>query len=471
MAHRLTRRRILGVSLTAAGAAAATPFLTRAALAGTADAPSAAVRASLTKAIPTLPWAAANDIVAATKLPAFPSVNFDVTKYGAKGDGQTDNTSAFAEAITAANAAGGGHVVVPSGTFVTGAIYLKSNVDLHLSAGSVIKFSGNASKYPIVLTRYESIECMNRSPMIYAYGEHNIAVTGSGTLDAGGTASWNTGSDRAYLESLISNGITDPRKRIVPGSGHHLRSTFIEPYNCDTVLIQGVTLHNSQFWQIHPTLCKNVTVDGVTTAATVKNTDGCDPECSDHVLIVNSTLGGNDDNIAIKSGRDADGRRVNVPSQNIVVANNTMKGPWGAVTCGSEQTGGICNVYAYKCVVTGTRYTLFIKSNTRRGGFTQNINLDSIVGHGNQLAFAFAQLNYMGQTGPYLPQFGNWNITNCTADHTPYAFKMTGLSKDHIKGLTVKDCTFTNIGNPDLLSNVDNVSFTNVTLNGKPDKH
>ncbi|OLB78806.1 MAG: endopolygalacturonase [Actinobacteria bacterium 13_2_20CM_2_71_6] len=472
MAHRLSRRQILGVGLTAAGAAAATPFLTRAASAGTA-APLApgAVQATLTKAIPTLPWAAANDIVAATKLPMFPDATFDVTKYGAKGDGTTDDTAAFAKAITACNAAGGGHVVVPSGTYLTGAIYLKSNVDLHLNSGATLKFSGTASRYPTVLTRYEAIECMNRSPMIYAYGETNIALTGSGTLDAAATKSWNTGSDRAYLESLIAKGVTDPHKRVVPGSGHHLRSTFVEPYNCDTVLIQGVTLRNSQFWQIHPTLCRNVTVDGVTTRASFKNTDGCDPECSDHVLIVNSDLGGNDDNIAIKSGRDADGRRVNTPSQNIVIVNNTMKGPWGAVTCGSEQTGGIRNVYAYKCVATGTRYALFIKSNTRRGGFTQNINLDSFVGHGQQLAFAFAQMNYMGQTGNFPPQFGNWNITNCTADHTPYAFKMTGLGSDHIKGLTVRDCTFTNIGNADLLSNVDGVSFTNVTLNGKPDNH
>jgi polygalacturonase len=468
MAHRLSRRQLLGAGLTAAGAAVATPLLANTALAGTTATP---VPTKLTKPIPTLPWAQANDIVAATKLPAFPVATFDVTAYGAKGDGKTDNTAAFAKAITACNAAKGGHVIVPAGTYVTGAIYLKSNVDLHLNAGATLKFSGDASKYPTVLTRYEAIECMNRSPMIYAYQESNIAVTGSGTLDAGATKSWNTGSDRGYLESLIAKGVTDPRKRVVPGSGHHLRSTFIEPYLSDTVLIQGISLKNSQFWQIHPTLCTNVTVDGVTTRASFKNTDGCDPECSDHVLIVNCDLGGNDDNIAIKSGRDADGRRVNKPSQNIVIVNNTMKGPWGAVTCGSEQTGGIRNVFAYKCVATGTRYFLFIKSNTRRGGFTQNINLDSVVGHGNQLAFAFAQMNYMGQTGSHLPQFGGWTITNCQADHTPYAFKMTGLANDHINGLTVKNCTFTNIGNADLLKNVDNISFTNVTLNGKPDTH
>src|SRR5207248_10387732 len=181
----------------------------------------------------------------------------------------------------------------------------------------------------------------------YAYGERNIALTGSGTLDAGGTSSWNKGSDRAYLETLIGQGVTDPRLRVVPGSGHTMRSTFIEPYDCDTVLIQGVTLKNPLFWQLHPTLCRNVTVDGVSTDPSTahSNTDGCDPECCDHVVIRNCNLGAHDDNIAIKSGRDADGRRVNVPTQNLVVHGCVMNGAWGAVTCGSEMTGGIRHGY------------------------------------------------------------------------------------------------------------------------------
>src|SRR5204863_2908185 len=204
---------------------------------------------------------------------------------------------AFKNAISAANTAGGGHVIVPSGTYKTGAVYIKSNVDLHLNSGATLKFSSDASKFPTVLTRYEGIECMNRSPMIYAFGEHNIALTGAGTLDAAGTSSWNKGSDRAFLESLIAKGVTDPHKRVVPGSGHTMRSTFVEPYNCDTVLIQGVTLKNSMFWQLHPTLCRNVTVADVSTDPSTahSNTDGCDPESSDHVVIRDCNLGAHDD--------------------------------------------------------------------------------------------------------------------------------------------------------------------------------
>jgi hypothetical protein len=475
----LSRRGLLAAGAAVLGAAAAASFIGAggAQAAGLGDRTSGARGSSRllagsvtqlrTSAIPTLPWPAANAIVAATKLPAFPSATFPVTSYGAVGNGSTDNTAAFAKAIAACNAAGGGHVTVPAGTYVTGAIRLLSNVDLNLASGATLKFSGDASKFPLVLTRYEGIECMNHSPMIYAHGASNIALTGSGTLDASGTSSWNVGSDRAYLETLVAKG-TPPDKRIVPGSGHTMRSTFVEPYACDTVLIQGVTLHNSRFWQLHPTLSTNVTVDSVTTSATNSNTDGCDPECCDHVVIQNCTLGAGDDNIAIKSGRDVDGRRINTPSQNIVIVGCHMSGPWGAITCGSELTGGIRNVYAYKITANPTRYALFVKSNTQRGGFATNINLDSITASNQKGAFAFVTMAYNGQHGSFPPDFGGFSITNSTGHTAPYAFDVTGLSSDSVHGITASNCTFTNMSHgTDVMSNVTGISFKNVTINGK----
>lgn len=478
MADRLSRRQVLIGGLSIAGAAVATPVLAQTALAGSteADGTQAAGAADVhvdgvTAAAVTaddLPWAAAKQIVAETTIPTFANVTFDVTKYGAKGDGTTDNTAAIKKAVDAANAAGGGVVVVPSGTFVTGAVYLKSNVNLRVDG--TLKFSGDASKYPTVLTRYEGIECMNRSPMIYAYKETNIALTGSGTLDAGGTSSWNMGSDRAYLESLIKSGKTDPKDRVVPGSGHNMRSTFVEPYACKNVLIQGVTLKNPMFWQIHPVLCTNVTVDSVHTDPSTahSNTDGCDPECSDHVVIKNCVLGAHDDNIAIKSGRDADGRRINVPTQNVVIFGNTMNGNWGAVTCGSEITGGVRNVYAYKNNIIGaTKFALYIKSNTLRGGGAQNINLDSITGAPTR-SYVYLTSTYNSQTGNFPPAFGPITITNSSCTKAPKVFDLSGLAGDHVKGLTVTNCTFNNVSNTsNTIKYVDNVKFTNVKINGK----
>jgi polygalacturonase len=225
------------------------------------------------------------------------------------------------------------------------------------------------------------------------------------------------------------------------------------------------------FWQIHPTLCKNVTVDGVTTDANTNynNTDGVDPESCDHVVIRNCNLGAHDDNVAIKSGRDADGRRVNVPSQNIVVFDCIMNGNWGAITCGSEQTGGIRNVYAYRLTIRGeTKYALYVKSNTRRGGFSENINLDSVSG---PLARSVAFVNpvYNGQTGSYPPRFGPFSITNSSCTRAGRkAFDVSGLSNSHVRGLTVRDCDFRSVSDTsNTLRYVDNLTFTNVKINGR----
>ena len=476
MPQGISRRRALGVGLTVAGAAAATAVVSRTAFAGTDPGAAPVEPAVEAAAVPAavsadnLPWQAAKDIVAATALPRIPDATFDATAYGVKGDGKTDNTAAFKAAVNAVNAAGGGHLVVPAGTYVTGAIYLKSFVDLHLNSGATLKFSGDASKYPTVLTRYEGIECMNRSPMVYAHGETDIALTGSGTLDAGGTSSWNKGSDRAYLESLIAGGKTDPAQRVVPGSGHSMRSTFVEPYSCDRVLIQGVTLKNPMFWQLHPTLCRWVTVDSVHTDPSTahSNTDGCDPECCDHVVISNCVLGAHDDNIAIKSGRDADGRRINKPTTNVVVFGCTMNGNWGAITCGSEITGGVSNVYAYKCVVTGaTKFALYLKTNTQRGGGATNVNLDSFTGAPTR-NFAFVTSTYNSQTGSQKMNFGGITISNCSTTKVPKVFDVSGTSAYHVHGFTVTDCSFNGVGSTgNTWSNVDNRVFTNVKENGK----
>jgi polygalacturonase len=251
-----------------------------------------------------------------------------------------------------------------------------------------------------------------------------------------------------------------------------LRSTFIEPYNCTNVLIQGVTLQQSQFWQIHPTLCQSVTVDSVTTGDTNNpNGDGCNPECCDHVVIRDSTIDANDDCIAIKSGRDDDGRRVNTPSENIVIFNCLFQGPFGGVTCGSEMTGGIRNVYAYNIATYGrsVRYMLFIKSNTQRGGYAVNVNLDTMQADNLLGNWGFAQMDYAGQTGDYLPVFKQWRIRHVTGDTAPRVFQLRGRSDDAIHHFHVHESEFTNITDPDdQYADVQDIRFKNVTINGQP---
>lgn len=461
MARGITRRALLKAGLAAAGGAAAGPLLGS----------MAPISSVLADAKSVLPWPAAREIVAKTVLPRFRPHSFLATAYGAVGDGTTDNTAAFKRAIVHCNARGGGHVVVPPGVYSTGAIHLLSGVDFHLKAGAVLKFNGNAAGYPLVLTRYEGIECINRSPMVYAYGQTNIGLTGSGILDASGTGSWNVGSNRmGVLDPLVAAGLP-PQKRIVPDHGQ-LRSTFVEPYACDKVLIQGITLRQAQFWQLHPTRCRNVTVDGVTTGGTKNpNTDGCNPESCDHVVIKNCTLDANDDCIAIKSGRDADGRRVNIPSQNIVIAGCRLQGPMGGVTCGSEMSGGIRNVYAYNIQTYGTSigYALYVKANTARGGFAENINLDHIRADGLHWGWAYAQMDYGKQAGDFPPIFSGWNISNASGDSNPWVFRLSGLLDNPITHFHVRDSVFTNIADAvDEYANVTDVRFRHVSINGKP---
>lgn len=418
-----------------------------------------------------LPWQEAVRILADTVVPRFPSATFAITdpRYGAVGDGLVDNTTAIKSAIDDCSSQGGGHVVVPAGVYSTGAIHLRSNVDLHLEENAVLRFNGSVENYPLVLTRYEGIECVNHSPMVYAYRQTNIALTGCGALDASGTRPWNTGSNRAaILEPLVAANVP-PEERVVPERGR-LRTSFIEPYGCTNVLIQGVTLRQSQFWQLHPTLCRNVTVDAVTTGGTANsNTDGCNPESCDHVVVKNCTLEANDDCIGIKSGRDDDGRRLNTPCQSIVISGCKLQGPAGGIACGSEMTGGIRNVYAYDIQTYGrsVRYLLDVKSNTRRGGYAAGLHLDSILADHLRGAWAFAQMDYDGQRGSYRPSFKDWSIRRAVGDSDPEVLWLSGLADDPIRGLDVRDSRFTRISIPiNLYSNVIDIRFDNVTING-----
>src|SRR5712691_3970786 len=213
------------------------------------------------------------------KAPTFPMRDFSVTSFGAKTDGKTDCTDAFRKAIEACNKAGGGRVLVPKGEFETGAIHLKSNVDLHLTKEATIKFSRDPRKYlPVVFTRWEGMELMNYSPLIYAFEQTNIAITGEGIIDGRADCEhwwpwkgrpqcgWKKGDPeqskaRSLLYEYVAKGA--PVNERVFGDGSFLRPQFIQPYRCQNVLIEGVTLRNSPMWQIHPVLCTNVTVRGV----------------------------------------------------------------------------------------------------------------------------------------------------------------------------------------------------------------
>jgi polygalacturonase len=419
--------------------------------------------------------------------PNFPSKMCVVTDaaYGGKGDGATDNTNAFKMAIADCAKAGGGTVDVPAGNFVTGAITLDNNINLHLETGATISFNGNASEYPTVVTRYQGYELMNHSPMVYAYGKTNVGITGSGTLDAQGTGSWNvTAGNGVTATTSWSNNSTPLAQRTLAG-GDALPVAFIEPYGCTNVIIQGLTFKNSHWWQLHPVLSKNVLIDHVNLVGTNSHTDGIDPEASSNVVIQNSAVESGDDNIALKAGCNNDGRKVPslnfmgpVPTTNVVIMNTTLQlAPGkngGMITIGSEESGGVQHVFAYKIKgLAGGEHLLYMKSNQQRGGTCTDINIDSSTATGVTQQIVQMTFNYTasggGGAGTFNPTFDGISISNSTVSGGSVLLSVDGLASDPIGKITLTNDTFTNVANPtSMVSNAAPVTYQNVTVNGKP---
>jgi polygalacturonase len=437
------------------------------------------------------PWNTLGDILGRIKPPVFPDRDFAVSRFGAIGDNKTDCTEAFSRAIEACHAAGGGRVVLPAGEFLTGAIHLKSNVNLRVSAGATVRFMRDARKYPVVFTRWEGVELMNYSPFIYAYGQENIAITGEGTLDGNADCEnwwpwkgrkgcgWAPGTpeqtkDRNLLFDMAERGV--PVAERIFGPGHYLRPQFIQPYRCKNVLIEGVTLKNSPMWQVHPVLCSNVTVHGMTiTGASANresapNTDGCDPESCTDVLIKDCHFNTGDDCIAIKAGRNADGRRVNVPSQNIIIQGCRMQDGHGGVTIGSEISGGVRNVFAENCRMDSPHLdnAVRIKNNAMRGGILENIYVRNIeVGEVASAGLSIDFLYEEGEAGKFMPVVRNVELRNLTLTKARYALYLRGLKSAPIGSIRLSDCELKGVEEPNVIENVNGLALHNVHINGR----
>ena len=434
-------------------------------------------------------WSEADAIIEEIGTIEFPDAIFNIKDYGAVADGETLNTVAFSDAIAACNQAGGGRVVVPSGNYLTGPIHLKSNVNLHLEEGSEIRFTTDKEAYlPAVHTSYEGMEIMNYSPLIYAKGQKNIAVTGKGTLNGQADEEnwwpW-CGAERyghkegepqqkdehnlPTLFKMIEDG-TAVKDRIF-GAGHQLRPLFLQTLECENVLIEGVTFTNAPFWVIHPLKSKYVKVDGVTVNSHGPNNDGCDPEYSKFVHITNCKFNTGDDCIAIKSGRNGDGRRVNIASENIVVENCEMKDGHGGVVMGSEISAGVRNVFVRNCTMNSPNLdrAIRIKTNTLRGGFVENVYVKDVeVG---QVKEAVLKINtYYGiygvQEGEFIPSISNINLENITVEKGgKYGLFIRGREEKPVTGISLKNVTIKNTDTPLLVENCEPINYINTTIN------
>ena len=428
------------------------------------------------------PWARADAIVRSITVPRFPSRDVEITAFGAVGDGAASCTTAIRRAIAACRAAGGGRVVVPKGRFVTGAIRLESGVNLHLADGGVLAFSGDPQEYlPVVFTRWEGVELMNYSPFIYALNAENIAVTGPGTLDgqAGPDRWWNwrgAGAAGSARQTAARTRLIEMQARGVPvaervfGAGSFLRPNFIQPYRSRNVLIDGVRIINSPMWEIHPVLCQSVTVRDVTIESHGPNNDGCNPESCRDVLIERCSFDTGDDCIALKSGRNDDGRRLHTPVENIVIRDCTMKDGHGGVVIGSEISGGARNVFAERCRMDSPRLdrVLRLKTNSVRGGVIEGIYMrDVTVGQVAEAVMAIDFFYEEGDAGKYPPTVRDIDMRNVTSRKSKYAFLLRGYPHAPITGVRVADCRFDGVENPDVIEAVTDLRLTNVFINGR----
>lgn len=428
------------------------------------------------------PWAQLPVILGRIKAPSFPARDFSITDYGAKADDRTDCTNAIAQAIAACSKAGGGRVVVPAGRFLTGAIHLASKVNLHVTAGATLAFSTDPAKYlPAVHTRFEGMEFMGYSPLIYANGATDVAVTGAGILD--GQASeqnwwaWKGGKDRPMpnqvpardrLMAMMEAGVPVAERRFTDGS--YLRPQFLQFYRCRNVLIDGVTIRRSPMWEVHPVESENVIVRGLTIDTHGPNNDGCNPESCRDVLIENCLFDTGDDCIAIKSGRNADGRRINRPTENVIVRNCTMKDGHGGVTIGSEISGGVRNVFIEGCTMDSPELdrALRFKNNAMRGGLLEHIYMrNCTVGEVKEGVLSIDLYYEEGANGPFTPVVRDVELRNVTSKKSMYGLYMRAYPKSEIADIRVIDCRFDGVAKGNIADGVQRLVFENTRVNGQ----
>ncbi len=442
-------------------------------------------------------WAQAATVVAAIEEPRVGTERYVISDFGASQDADAlTNGSAIDSAIVKASGNGGGEVVIPAGEWLTGPITLLSGVNLVVEEGATLKFSTVREHYlPVVRTRWEGIDCYNLHPLIYANDQHDIAITGKGTID--GQASIETwwhmcgaakygwkegmlsqraaGHGRVKLTECEQNNVDVEQRRM--GIADGLRPQLINFYKCERVKVEGVTLRNSPFWVIHPTMVNQLIVRGVTIISHGPNSDGCDPESSKNVLIEDCFFDTGDDCIAIKSGRNNDGRMWNIPSENIVVRNCRMKNGHGGIVVGSEITGGYRNLWVENCEMDSPELdrVVRIKTNPCRGGVIENIYVRNInVGQCREAVLKI-NLDYEPREEcqrDFPPVVQNVQLSNIKSQKSRMGVYIVGLEdSENVHDISLTDCHFDGVAEGNKITGkTSNIVYKNLYINGEKQK-
>ena len=447
------------------------------------------------------------------KQPSFPDYQVNILDFGAKPDGITLNTDAINKAIRQVNEKGGGRVVIPAGLWLTGPIELLSNVDLHLEYNALVLFSADHTLYPIISTSFEGLETRRCQSPIFARGAENIAITGYGTFDGNGDT-WRPVKKSKLTEGqwkklLASGGVTNekgdvwypsegardgakvtsefnvPDSEIVKAKGDTLWESirdFLRPVllsfsECKQVLLEGVTFKNSPSWCLHPLMCEHLTVNNISVSNPwySQNGDALDIESCTNVLVVNSTFDAGDDAICIKSGKNEEGRKRGIPTQNVIVYNNTVLHGHGGFVVGSEMSGGVKNIYVDNCTFLGTDVGLRFKSTRGRGGIVENIhinrvNMINIPGEPVLFDLFYGSASVKDEVPPVseeTPVFRNIYINDVTCKGAGRAIFFNGLPEMPIENINLKGITISDAAEGAVLSRAKGVTIDNLKIQTK----
>ena len=414
-----------------------------------------------------------DEIIKRIQLPTIPSFKIVVTKFGAKGDSISNAKPAFDKAMAVCKKNNGGTIIVPKGVYtLNGPIHFVSNVKLHLEDGAKIRFGSNPKDYPLVLTSWEGTMLYNYSPLIYGNNIENIAITGNGIIDGEAKNTWIKWKPLEEKDKLLSremNHKNTPIKERIFGEGHYLRPQLIQFINSKNILIENIKIEDSPFWCVHLLKSKSITIRGVKYNAHNNNNDGIDPEYSSDILIENVLFDNADDNVAIKAGRDDEGRsNSNTPSENIIIRNCEFKG-LHAIVIGSEMSAGVRNVYVENSKFRGNlKRGIFIKTNSDRGGYVKDIYFNNLA-FGKVEDCLYITANYHGEgSGLHSSQISDISFSNISCiEATNTGIVIEGYPNKKVTNIKLNNINIQSAKNAITVTNTENVTTSEVVIGVK----
>jgi len=405
--------------------------------------------------------------------PTFPDRTFDVRAYGAA-EAMADGgliTDAVHRAIEAAHAAGGGRVLIPAGEWRSGPIHLMSHIDLHVAEGAVVRFSTDREDYlPVVRQRHEGVEAMNYSPMIYAAGVRNVALTGGGVLDAQGQPWWDWYREHGPPPRVVASRVPLSRRDFGKGSGMEgMRPSFVVFLDAEDVLVEGITLNDSPMWNVHLIYTDRAIVRGVTiNSLDAPNGDGIVVDSSRDVLIEYNTLRTGDDAVVLKSGLNEEGLAIDRPTENVVIRNFEaidVRTGSGGVVFGSESSGGIRNVYVHDAYFDGSDRGIRFKTERGRGNVIENIYIRDV--RMRNVTYEAINVNTFytgrGARGPS-PRIRNLQIRNVEVDGVPTGISFIGLPELWLEDVILENVRIRNAQRGARITRVKGLTLRNVEI-------